>query len=302
MTESVLNKLIDTFYELKEKYESAKRVQVRQIISNKDLSARQKRAKFIKMEKPKCVNCGRAVGTIFTITRKDKFRVFAAKCGDLENPCPLDIKFSVADRIKYQKSIKEGQEQINNVKTDIIMAKNDMLFNYIDADANTIFTELTNQLEELSEETGEIIENNILINDNPETKQLLNSKQKHFVEDVLSQYNEIVDEFKVQQSSDIDFQILAEYYVDDIMPAATEIRKLKYQQNFVECDKENTNKMPICMLVQQNNPSNQYYFNKDHDKIFSNVVGVFVKNTKSKTMSVPKSRKNITRKLRIVEE
>jgi hypothetical protein len=93
---------INEFYRLKDKYESGyNKKYVLPIVKSKR-SNNAKRVDFSRLPKPECINCKRNVGTIFTIKNdtKEDVRNFVAKCGDIPDPCPLDIqiKYSVRDQ------------------------------------------------------------------------------------------------------------------------------------------------------------------------------------------------------------
>jgi GDPmannose 4,6-dehydratase len=70
-----------TYYKLKTAYENAYNVDKNKIIKMKDLSWKEKRIEFSKL-KPKCINCKRAVGSLFYTTKNKGERTLVAKCGD----------------------------------------------------------------------------------------------------------------------------------------------------------------------------------------------------------------------------
>jgi hypothetical protein len=107
---------INEFYKLKEKFESEINKNKKTIINNSTLSNREKRSEFLKLM-PKCVNCKRPSkkGTIFSITyhpSDDKIaehRVFKAICGNLADPCNLNIEVNIG--------IKQSiSEELNNIR------------------------------------------------------------------------------------------------------------------------------------------------------------------------------------------
>jgi len=248
------------------------------------------------MDKVPCVGCRRAVGSVFSVTRNGAARTFIAKCGDASSPCPLDIQFIVADRINYARAIAGGQSDINDIKTRIIIGKNNMLFDYSpDANATEWFSDLSEQLEETAQATGKIVESNIMINDNPENIAELETFKKYFVDEVLWGYNNMIEKYKQdvavgETSSDNVPKTLAQYYIDDIAMWARDINNLEYPEMFVE---HHNNRY---ILIQQQNPETNYFFNASDDKIITNTEGARPK-PKSRTLSAAKKTpKNTTLK------
>ena len=85
---------INNFYKMKDKYETGfKEKYINPLLKAKNTSKREKRMAFAKLPKPECINCKRPVGTVFSITHDptDFNRKYIAKCGDLNDPCPLNI-------------------------------------------------------------------------------------------------------------------------------------------------------------------------------------------------------------------
>jgi hypothetical protein len=83
--------IIDSFneyYKLKNNYELEIKKEKRKIIKNSELSWKEKRSEF-KKYKPKCINCKRPVGTIFSgiYNTSDEFRELKAICGSFSEPC-----------------------------------------------------------------------------------------------------------------------------------------------------------------------------------------------------------------------
>ena len=64
-TIETVDNVVNEYYKLKNKYETEINNNKRRIINNKSLSNKEKRSEFQKL-KPKCVNCHRPGGTIFS--------------------------------------------------------------------------------------------------------------------------------------------------------------------------------------------------------------------------------------------
>ena len=100
MTETVED-AINEFYKLKNKYETDFYKKKKEIISDNDLSSKEKKAQFKKL-KPKCINCKKPGGTLFSVllfNEPEEFRQFKAICGVITDPCNLHIDIRVG---KYE--------------------------------------------------------------------------------------------------------------------------------------------------------------------------------------------------------
>ena len=62
---------------------------------------------FSKLPKHNCINCKENVGTIFNIShdKEELVRKFVVKCGNLSNPCPLDIQITCGYRQQFDNVI-----------------------------------------------------------------------------------------------------------------------------------------------------------------------------------------------------
>jgi transcription elongation factor Elf1 len=100
MTEQKITNIEDAdinYYELKNRYENVfYNKYVKEIVTS-NISKKEKKRLFQKLPKPNCVNCNRNVGTIFTIKQNEKGtnRLYKAFCGDISNPCPLNIQIEM---------------------------------------------------------------------------------------------------------------------------------------------------------------------------------------------------------------
>ena len=94
---------LNTFYYLKQKYEQDKKERCNKFaLEKEEISWKMKRAYFA-AKKPKCVNCKRKVGSLFTIKHADGFRNFLGKCGDTENPCEFHIEFNMPSVVRMDR-------------------------------------------------------------------------------------------------------------------------------------------------------------------------------------------------------
>lgn len=251
---------ISEFYRLKDKYENEYYEKyIKPIIKTKK-SKREKRVEFSRLPKNECINCKRNVNTIFSVTSdvKKLLKKFRAKCGDIENPCPLDIQIDYSLRLKMDREIINGLNNIEEVKLDIIKEKNNAIF--FNKKVVDIFNDLTEHLKLETENTGVIIETNIIRNDNPEKKLLLKQTIDEFGKGFILPFKQMIKEFN-ETNNELILNNAVKFYINEMVPKLKEINSLKYNVNMVEFDEINN----IYNLIQLPNSteSNEYFYNDD---------------------------------------
>lgn len=294
---------LNDFYKLKAKYETTYYEKyVKPIIKSKDKSKREKRVEYSKLPRAECINCKRNVGTIFSIKPdyEDYKRVFVAKCGDLDEPCPLDIQFEMADRQNLETQTKEDTKDLNYIKTKIILDKNDTIFGYTDQQtAITRFKLNTERMSEATEMLGYTINTNITINDSVEKGELLKHLEIDFGDNLLIPFKNMIKEYEASGYTNNAKMIEAiTFYKDEMIPALSEIQKLKYKTDMVEfTENEKGKSESIYTLFQRKNSlaTSEFNFFTD-DKFISFVKGVY--ETKGKTAKNRSSQNTVTRKNR----
>ena len=313
-----VNEVLNEYYKLKSKYETDHyNKYIKPIINAKDKSKREKRLEYQKLPKPECINCKRNVGTVFTTKKEadDESRLFLAKCGDLEDPCPLNIEFIYTNRQELSKELLETDKDINDIKNKIIIDKNNMMFGYTNQE-NAIkqFNESASELKSITESAGFIMEINIQLNENPVKKDLIKTNEDKFGIEFLLPYKEMIKEYDQTGNTEI-LNKAVKFYVDEMAPLAKNIRDLKYEVCYVDFLEKKDNddideKGDIYILMQKRNSLNSLeYTLYGNDELKSFTKGVRDEESPS---SKSKTKKNLgqihkkTRKLRpeleLVEE
>lgn len=258
---------LNEYYSLKSKYEDDIQKSKMNILRNKNLSKREKRMEYLKL-KPKCINCGRPVGSIFKSVahsqegEKTKIRNLVALCGDKEKPCGLKITLNSGIVNSYESFIKDIENDIKKTKDNIILSKNKLLFGYIDEE--TVLTEFDNYKEEikdLSALLNYIMTDYINSTDNREKNKLLEQKKVQSYE-YITQIKECMSNFNAENNSQYVVDAV-NIYVNNLRPLLNEIIGLKYNNYLVEYDvKEN-----IYSLIQQKNTISQLNYVLEEPKV-----------------------------------
>jgi hypothetical protein len=128
---------IEKYYVLKNKYETKILNTKMTIYKNTTLSLLEKRSELKKIRSI-CVNCKRPVGTIFKTIPNEEMdtRSLIARCGDTKEPCDLNINIQLSHYNNLHKLLYETKTNINNIKKNIILDKNNTIFSYNDSVQN----------------------------------------------------------------------------------------------------------------------------------------------------------------------
>lgn len=297
MTEEIeVMEALNEYYRLKNKYESGYYEKFIVPIIKSGKSKREKRLDYAKLPKHECINCKRNVGTLFSVNYdyENSLRKFVAKCGDLADPCPLNIEIHYAEREILYKTIVDGTKNIEKLKMEIIKEKNNALF--FGKDVISSFEKITSELKTETENTGLAIETNILVNDNPEEKKILNKKLNEFGTEYIVPFKLMVEDKDLQNK----MKEAVTFYLDEMVPKLKEIQELKYDVNYVEYDPKDN----VYKLIQlPNSLENGAYFVESDDKVIKFVRGVKKNQTmKNRGAIVSNKNTNKTRKNRIIIE
>ena len=295
---------INEFYKMKDKYESGYYEKyVKPIVMSKDTKT-QKRLAYSKLPKAECINCKRNVGTIFTVKVEKKIflRNFLVKCGDVADPCPLEIDIRTDERQTFEKEISRGTKEVNNIKLDIIKAKNDAMFFPQEGNPASWFEELTTRLKDATEDLGYYVEKDIIINDNPVKDELLKKEKDDFGKGFILPFKQMISEYN--DGNELIMGEAAQFYVNEIAPKAQQLRDMKYEVNYVDYDDMNG----IFHLYQRKNSlQSKEMFTPESDRVVAFVKGV-KKPSKAKTqkaekeaISTSKTRK-VRQMIELVEE
>jgi hypothetical protein len=284
---------INEFYRLKDTYETDYyKKYVEPIIKSKN-SKREKRINFSKLPKNECINCKRNVGTLFSIKSDSKNNVkkYIVKCGDINDPCPLDIEISYGFREPMGTTIRDGLKIIEKIKMDIIKEKNNSIFFNKNVTAN--FENIAEELKNETENVGFIMETNILRNNNPEKYAILKKATNDFGTSFLIPFKQSIDKYKETNNTSY-LNTAITFYINEMIPKLQEIQTLKYDVNMVEYTSD------IYKLIQLPNSleNNEFYFKKD-DKIVKVIFGTKPETTKTSKSKSTSSNNSKTRKRKL---
>ena len=267
---------INEFYKLKNSYEQDYKDKYIVPIIKLTKSFKEKRVFYSRLTKQECINCNRNVGTIFTITydAEELSRRFIVKCGDLNEPCPLDIQLMYSERTQIDDETNICIDTLRQIKLDIIKQKNNSLFFTSIAYASIAkvknFETLTDELKQESNYCGSLLENKMLITHNPIKIELLKKNVVEFGTDLLVPFKTMVHEYMTTKN-DLIMQNAVKFYVNEMVPKLKIIQDLKYQVNLVEIDIDDGK---FKLFQYKNSLQSTEFFYEADDKVISFIKGI----------------------------
>jgi len=228
------NNALNTYYKLKSAYENAYNTDKNRIIKMKNLSWKEKRIEFTKL-KPKCINCKRAVGSLFYNSTDDGNRYLMAKCGDKSKPCPLNIVINVGYILNLKNELSVDEKNIANTKREIIMDKNNLLFGYITSkEAVEKFDTVKESFSSTSTNYEYLLQlYNTIVNNKDEKEELI--KEQMNAQIMIDTMKRMMKDF--ERSQNVQFvNDVVEMYIKELMPRLNKIMKQKYAYSGVEYD------------------------------------------------------------------
>jgi len=231
-----LDNALNEYYSLKNKFETDLDNHKRKILHMAHLSNKEKRTEFSKL-KPKCVNCKKPSkdGTLFSVERvqsETPYRVLKCSCGNVVNPCPLNIEIHLADTVSLETKMNTIQEEIRLNKMEIIENKNKLLFGIITPEEALEEFEFNKEyISELTNVYGHFLNMWHTLCDNPEKKANLDNLRVQLntnidqIKGYIAKMNETNDTFFAGE--------VARIYVNVLVPLLEQIRNETYLINVV---------------------------------------------------------------------
>lgn len=295
---------LSEYYNLKNKYEKNYYDKYVKPIVLGNYSKLTKRQKFQELKKPSCINCKQPVGTIFERKYYEEYNdknyviIFTAKCGNILNPCDLDIEIHKSVRESYDKLINQNNEELNKYQMEIIKLKNKILFlgkndinekEYIDE-----FNKYKDAILYYSNIIGEYTEENIMINDNPEENEKLINLISLFNQTEIIRFNEYIKKYIYDDDDNI-LSNAMNMYVNEIIPKIKEIRELKYKTMYINHD-EDKNKV---LIQSKYSSEGMNFYDKNVDEVVKFIKGSKVEETKKSKLKISESREKLESKSQI---
>jgi hypothetical protein len=227
---------LDQYFRYKDKYESTIKKEKNQIIKLPGLSWREKRAEFIKI-KPKCINCKRPFGSIFSNKVEEDGRHLIGICGNRSDPCPLNLNINLGLVENIHDNLRNDELSLNEYKKEVIVDKNDLLFGYItEEEAVQKFDKIREKVGEFTKVYEFTLQTYLNVVDNEEKKTDLEKIQMEFYNN-LDNFNFMSNQYKSTQNTQFIVDAV-DLYVNTLQPRVNEIMNKKYAYNGVEYNED----------------------------------------------------------------
>ena len=194
--------------------------------------------------RPKCINCKRPVGSIFSAD----INGYRAICGDKDHPCKLDIKlvrgnFELSEAIlrTFKDALDDTTDRINKLKMDT-------MFNYVsEATSSKLFKKKMEDFTKDSKIYKEELDRYNDLYNNAHTQELYKTKMETVYE-LQKNMRTLLAEYANTGEKNV-LTIALVTYKNDLLPEIENLRRLKYDIMEVNID-TSTNGPDISTLYQ----------------------------------------------------
>jgi hypothetical protein len=161
---------------------------------------------------------------LFELSKKDLIKTLKAKCGSTADPCPLHLELNIGYYMLYNEDLKNAEQKINDLKLQIILLKNNLLYHYgnktkIMSDFNRIKDELTSEID-LYEFT--LSQCNQFLN--LEEKEKLHTTLLHDISEAIELFQTKCKEYHLNPSHVL-LKESIDIYIEQILPLIEEKNK-----------------------------------------------------------------------------
>ena len=233
---------LNNYYQLQNNYNKKYNAKKSKILLDNNLTIKEKKKEVEKLKR-NCINCNQSGGTIFKYENGN----LIALCGNTTTPCNLNISIEKNKVVNIKSLIVDLENEIENVKVDIIKVKLNFLFNYNNQEKSLqLFNKYRADLENLNTNYNNLFIkfNDIINNEERNLKIKENFLLKHELIDKLEILN-----IEFNKSNNPGYiKDIVELYINELDKINNELMKYKYELNLVQ---EIDNKKKIFELTQK---------------------------------------------------
>ena len=245
---------IYNYFKLKKEYETELKKSRLNIIKKNN---NKKKKHLLDSIKGKCVVCKRNVGTIF----KKKNNNYIAVCGDVKNPCRLNIKIFNGTTYYFFDDMHYFKEHVEKNIQNIIKQKMDVLFGYVSEQySSDIFDKTIEIYNNSNANYMYLFEIYKDVYDNPNKKELFRLKMEK-IYDIMYRIDEKMIEYKKKPTNKELLSEAIETHINELKPEIIELRKIKYEIMNVICNEDG------CKLIQNEHNIDKFIYILEDPKI-----------------------------------
>ena len=262
--------LINKFYEYKRSYED-KYNDIKKKKDYKELDLKSKKAKLLNFKK-RCVNCGEVGGTFFD-TKNHTLECYC-NAEDPLKKCKFHIKIKLGNIVNVDSYKKHIIKNIEDIKSDIMKLKLDLLFNLEKEDV--VLREFEVYKEDLEEHEkyltlfNNIINKNLIFEKDTEEERVRESRKNLIksldirIKNDINYYNKLLKQYKTENNENILKEAITNY-IESTIPLMEQKFEVKYQNYTIENKKEDGRMKKVVysqfvsdfnkeILLEENNP------------------------------------------------
>ena len=189
-----------------------------------------------KIELPKCIGCGKAVGMVFSI----KSRSYQARCGG-NPPCEWNMVIKRGQYVPRQDVIEAYRQDVQEMKEKIIQQKMVTLFRHMgEQKSSELFEQQLKAYESAKKYLDEL---------ESDHKELLDNEQKKAqIEQLQLEMNEALKLVKAAREKE-EYDEAAEIQYKTILPKSQQIQRMQYEYMRMYLEKAST--PPPCSILLQ---------------------------------------------------
>lgn len=217
------------YYKLKGKYDRNVSKARAKIVRDPSLSKAEKR-KRLQALVPKCVNCNKPGGTVFSRT-SDSLK---AVCGSNADKCGLNIDILRGFMVNLVDEAEESSRDALRMKMEIVRTKLDYLFGYVsEEEAMRRFNSQAPKYNDAAALEASLRKEEFDIMNN--TRNLASIKgNRRSLYGLKKDLRSLADQYK-STGNERFIDDMVEKYIEDIQPLTEQTRDLKYSYAAVEC-------------------------------------------------------------------
>jgi hypothetical protein len=172
---------------------------------------------------PKCINCKKAGGTIFTT----KVQNYYAICGS-KTPCNLNIQLENGLCYNTSNTLFLEKNELDEIKTKMIVEKLNNVFNYTNEQTSVkLFKEYLEQFNYYNKEYAEILEQyNNQYKDKLREEKIAAKQQQIYT--ILDSIKELVNQYKKDGNTEL-LKNAIDIQIKELHPEIHNLRLLKYE-------------------------------------------------------------------------
>ena len=196
---------------------------------------------------PPCINCKRPVGTLFKKTENN----YTAICGDVRDPCHLDINLFTGIRQNFEFAFTATKQSVERTKQLLVKQKMDTLFSYLnEKDSATQFKVRLEEYLGESKQFQDYLDFHNKFHNNMNRVELI-KRQIEKVYEIRKRMRDTLEEYKKDTLNKSSLNTAINIHKTELIPEILSLRRLKYDLVEMNDDILTEQEYPINSFIDQ---------------------------------------------------